>query len=357
MKTPLTITGKLPQALDVLGADGKPLANRQLVLKWGDNATTKGLVRVGPRTKAVLPSLQKRLGLDKVQLDYNHNTCPGTPAYKEAPDPRPVAAYGEMEVVEGEGLYLTNIEFNDHGKENAKHFKDLSAVVLQDKDSGEVLACTSVALCRQGAADGIEVQTVALSIDLPEAEEAGVQLSLLALAADDEVIRVLGDKLREQEWVSRALADGEQGMRRLVAENTALRSVADALTASYAAIKAELDALRASLVQPAQVTALSTEVDGKLAELARDFAAKLSAQEKTTLLREAARVGKVVALGADALEKLSATDLAEHIARLKPTMPVGRVTALHIVEPGAEGEAATGLEAEIRRNCGLSPKK
>jgi len=133
------------------GAAGLPTRFR--VLPWGDNKTTKGQVIVNTTTLNTLPGYQKEMNWDKrVALDFEHCTVPGTPGYSVT---APVAGYGPIEVVEGDGLYMSMLSWTDDGKQLAGggHFADVSATVILNEHN-EVIGVHSVALCRNGAAPG-----------------------------------------------------------------------------------------------------------------------------------------------------------------------------------------------------------
>jgi hypothetical protein len=124
------------------------LPTRLKLLNWGRNDTTKGPVLVGDATLRQLGPNQARAGYDHVALDYNHNSLPGHPNFQ--PDPREVAAYGAVEVVANDGLYLTGIDYTPSGLAKAANYRDLSPTPLLNQD-GEVIFLHSVALCPQGA--------------------------------------------------------------------------------------------------------------------------------------------------------------------------------------------------------------
>ena len=65
---------------------------RLKLLNWGDNQSLKGVVRVGPLTLSALANNQKTLGFDRIALDYEHNTVPGTPAFVADKPPNPVVS-------------------------------------------------------------------------------------------------------------------------------------------------------------------------------------------------------------------------------------------------------------------------
>ena len=81
-----------------LSADASKLPHRIKVLNWGDNLNCYGKrVNVGPLFAKCLaaPTYPFR----KVALDFEHNTYPGTTAYKESQEPRPVAGFGTIEAI------------------------------------------------------------------------------------------------------------------------------------------------------------------------------------------------------------------------------------------------------------------
>jgi phage I-like protein len=124
------------------------LPGRLKLLNWGTNDTIKGPVTVGDATLRHLAANQARAGYEHVALDYNHNSLPGHPNYQ--PDPREVAAYGAVEVVANDGLYLAGIDYTPSGLAKALNYRDLSPTPLLDQN-GEVIFLHSVALCPQGA--------------------------------------------------------------------------------------------------------------------------------------------------------------------------------------------------------------
>ena len=78
------------------------------------------------------------------------------------------------------------------------------------------------------------------------------------------------------------------------------------------------------------------------------------AHEKADLIAEAAREGKVVALSADALAKISVEDLKSTIAKTAVTVPLSAKTPANLKEPTADGEVSDELR-KIALNCGVSP--
>ena len=163
-----------------LSADAAKLPHRIKVLNWGDNPNCHGKrVNVGPL-------FVKCLGADtypyrKVALDFEHNTFPGTPAYKESQEPRPVAGFGTIEAVEGDGVYLAMSSWTPEGERMAAHYADVSAGAVTDKE-GNLIAVSSVALCRAGSVDGMDFVEAPLS--------GGISSALSGIANSREILIV-----------------------------------------------------------------------------------------------------------------------------------------------------------------------
>ena len=79
------------------------------------------------------------------------------------------------------------------------------------------------------------------------------------------------------------------------------------------------------------------------------------AHEKADLVAEAAREGKVIALGADALEELSVADLKATIAKTAVTVPLAAKTPANIKENKTDGEVPEEFR-QIALNCGVDPE-
>lgn len=314
-----------------LSADAAKLPRRIKVLNWGENPNCHGRrVNVGPLfakclSAAVYPYRQ-------VALDFEHNTFPGTAAYKESREPRPVAGFGSIEVVEGRGVYLTMSSWTPEGERMAVNYADVSAGAVTDKD-GNVVAVSSVALCRAGAVDGMDFVEAPLS--------GGVSSALSGIinnnnqegqAMDFKALLIkslgLGDDATD-EAIQAALA---KALERKPDENQEARQ---------AAMSAAVKAAVAEAVKPIQeqVAALS---------------AAAVAHEKRDLVAEAAREGKVVALSVDALAKLSVEDLKTTIAKTAVTVPLSAKTPATVKETTPSGEVPDEFR-RIALNCGVSP--
>lgn len=322
-----------------LSADAAKLPRRIKVLNWGDNPNCHGRrVNVGPLfakclSAAVYPYRQ-------VALDFEHNTFPGTAAYKESREPRPVAGFGSIEVVEGRGVYLTMSSWTPEGERMAVNYADVSAGAVTDKD-GNVVAVASVALCRAGAVDGMDFVEAPLS--------GGVSSALSGIINQDGGMKPASPKQKGTAMDFRALLIKSLGLGDDATDEAIQAALAKALErkpdenqeARQAAMSAAVKAAVAEAVKPIQeqVAALS---------------AAAVAHEKQDLVAEAAREGKVVALSADALAKLSVEDLKATIAKTAVTVPLSAKTPATVKETAANGEVPDEFK-RIALNCGVSP--
>lgn len=107
--------------------------------------------------------------------------------------------------------------------------------------------------------------------------------------------------------------------------------------------------------------ALSAAVKAAVAEAVKPFEKKVAAlsasaeaHEKADLVAEAAREGKVIALSADALAKITVDDLKATIAKTAVTVPLSARTPGHIKPTTTEGEVPEEFR-QIALNCGVSP--
>lgn len=135
---------------------GPELPKRLLVAKWGVNKSANGDYIVNETTARELPANLRRTNFNTTDLDFEHNTVPGSPAYKASGEPRKRAAEGRLEVVPGEGVYLHATQWTPEGADavNGRHYSDLSPAILTNK-AGEVIFIHSVALARQGATEDL----------------------------------------------------------------------------------------------------------------------------------------------------------------------------------------------------------
>lgn len=133
------------------GARPGALPTRMRVLDWGVNHTLKGRIIVDEITAQVFASNQRKCGFERVALDYEHNTVPGSPEYERTQEPREVAAYWTPRVIAGEGIVLEAPTWTPSGERNALNFEDISGAPMLDGE--RVVGLHSVALTKAGASD------------------------------------------------------------------------------------------------------------------------------------------------------------------------------------------------------------
>lgn len=162
------------------------LPQRLKFFAWGENKSTDGNFRAGDKTSAELLTNQKKFGFERVAIDFNHCSVPGTDTYKDllkAGQPPLIFGYGRVEAVPDDGLYLEDIIWTPLGVQHARNFEDLSPAI-QD-DDGEVTLVHSLALTPNGKVEGLEF--FAALAKSPEdmrvpPELSGKSLTLLSVA-------------------------------------------------------------------------------------------------------------------------------------------------------------------------------
>lgn len=311
-----------------LSADAAKLPRRIKVLNWGDNPNCHGRrVNVGELFVKCLSA--ETYPYRKVALDFEHNTFPGTPAYKESQEPRPVAGFGEIEAVPGDGVYLTMSSWTPEGEKMAVNYVDVSAGAVTDKD-GNLVAVASVALCRAGAVGGLDFVEAPLSGDVSSA-------------------------------LSGIINNNPQKGKAMDYKALLLKSLGLGEDATDEAIQAALAAAEKKPTQEEKKAEFDAAVKAAVAEAVKPIEEKMAAlsaaavaHEKADLIAEAAREGKVVALSADALAKISVEDLKSTIAKTAVTVPLSAKTPANMKENPAEGDVPEEFKA-IALNCGVSP--
>lgn len=137
--------------------------SRLVVAKWGKNESVNGDFFVTHTTAKVLPALQKLLGFEEVTVDFEHNTVPGTAAYRAEKEPRNVAAQNaRVRVIENEGIVFEGLKWTPSGDKSVKEglHPDVSPTI-KTNDRGEVVFIHSAGLCRNGAVTDLRVHSAA----------------------------------------------------------------------------------------------------------------------------------------------------------------------------------------------------
>jgi hypothetical protein len=325
------------------------LPTRMLVLPWGDNATAKGQIIVNATTLSQMPGFQAKMNWDRVALDFEHNSVPSSAAYQG--EPVKLAGYGTLDLVEGEGLYLSMTSWTADGKTMAGggHYGDLSAAVITN-DKNEVVGCHSVALCRHGATPGVTL----LSIEWPSIKDQRppadaneflaamqVALGLPHDAAPSVVADSLLSKLMSQTKTTDTTA-AAAAKTETPAAAAAAAETPDPVTLS--SVMTTLEAMRA------EIKTLTSDLAATKAQAAKDK----DDAERAEIIALCASQGKELPASA---KDLPVATLKELSAQLPVTIPMERRTPLvTLASPTApqhdEVSKLTGVSPEDRKKYG-----
>lgn len=306
----------------------RQLPGRLLAMPWGTTKTNKGTLTVNELTLSVLPRNQATAKFDRIAFDFNHNTVDAKPG----DEPLKVAGWGIPEIVAGEGIYLSAIEYTDEGRAAllGGHYPDLSPT-LHVNDAGEVVFIHSLAAARQGEVDG-------LTLFAPVAGSKAAA-ALTALSAEG----LYGDA-GATDW--RAIA---------VAALNALGADLDA-DAEGSDILAAAATLRRRLSPDSE-----TNPDPDMTEDLKTLAARVETLEKggadsrrQIILSAAKAAGKVIPLSAETIAA-TAPETLEEIVRNLPAgqVPLSSDIPGNAEEPGESGELSA-VELEVCRQVGLT---
>lgn len=321
-----------------LGAD-KALPTRLLVVPWGTSQTRLGPVTVNATTLAQFSANQAAAKYDRVAFDFQH----GTVKAKPGDEPIRVAGYGTPEIIEGEGIYLSSIEYTDEGRTVLPqgHYPDISPTVLRNA-AGEVIFLHSVGAVRQGEIDGLTLfgapapaLLAALSAEIPEdsGDWRAMTIGLLnALGADPALD---ADTATDSEIAT-------------VAETLSAQLKTTPASGKKAPAKTnptDLDAMSADAI-----TALQTRLDALEASHTTD--------RRAQLVDQATRDGKVIPLSAEDIAKCDLTLLEAMIGKLPVTVPLESRTGAtldNFAAPGTPG--VTAEEKHVASLLGLKPEE
>lgn len=323
------------------------MPTRLKLLNWGGNPSKAGDVKVSPRTVSSLPAFHAEKRWDRIALDYEHNTLEGTPAHKASSEPRAVAAFGVPMVVAGDGVYLDDLQWTPHGTKFAREYCDLSPAPVLAPD-GTVLALHSVALCRHGAVDGLHFfsadignpkkgvgmnewlrKYLGLGEDATEEQCQAAfvgKVSALCAEAVSAAVKPMGESLEAlQTKIEPLTAEGAQGGGGESAESPHIKT----LEASVTALSAQVVAIQGDLVQ----------------------------RERSDIVTDACRQGKVIPLSAEQVSGMEPAVLRDMVAKLPVTVPVDRRTPVNVKPLSADSAVPSDSLTEVARRCGLDPKK
>jgi phage I-like protein len=286
---------------------GKDLPARLLIVPWGTNKTNQGPITCNATTLRELLANQLLLKRDRVAIDFQHSTVEGSKWYKG--EPAKVAAFASLEVVEGEGIYLTNIEWTAEGKEFAAggHYPDLSPALVTNK-AGEVVLIHSAGLVRQGEIDGVTLFSAeSLNTLKSTMNHREILLKLLGLAED---------------------ATDEQ-----------ITSAVETFSAKKPDESTE------------EVKAMAARIE-KLEGTVLSFTAGSEKSTRENLVRRATSEGKVIPLSAEEIEETPIKTLSAIIEKLPATVPLEQRTGQ--VKEFSSGVSNDPMAEQIRVNLGVS---
>ena len=316
---------------------GKDLPSKLKLLRWGNNETTKGNVHVGPETVKALAANQLKYGYDRIALDFNHNSLPGHENFQ--PDPREVAAYGVPSVIEGDGLYLDDIQYTPAGEKFARNYADLSPTPRLNA-AGEVDFLHSVALCPQGSVHGLSFfaspflkELKPLDADSPsDSPDDNTDMDYKKL-----LITMLGlsEDAQDSEIEEAAKAMAQKG-----------KETKDAID------KGETDKPDKKDDEPsADAKAMAANLDRVTRSLLA-LTAKIEAGEREAVLNAAVRDGKIVPLSA---RKLPISDLTALVAELPANqVPLEQRTPENLAALSAKGYGADTASSIAMKQLGIS---
>lgn len=310
-------------AMPFCGAAAASLPQRTKILSWGENIgrTTGARILVDEVVAQTLSANQELVACDRVPMDYEHQSVKGHPNY--VPDPRLSPGSGTIEVIPGDGVYLSAISYTANGSAHADSYTDVSAVVHLDAD-GRPLWISSVALTQRGDVAGMEfgeavaalsARTAALSADSPKPKT--VMQNEETNPFRDKLIKLLG------------LTPGESG------------EISDEEIAN--AIDQKLEA--AGAAKPEEKT---TEVA---------LSARLDKIERNALVDRATREGKVIPLSAEEIDSTPVAVLSSIISRLTPGEVNLAGSAQAKEKPAAKVVALSADEAAVARQLGLTEEQ
>jgi hypothetical protein len=292
------------------------LPSRVKLLGWGRNATSEGVVIVDDLTAKVFSANQKAIGRERVPVDFEHNTVPGTPEYKRTTEPRAVAGHAALVCIPNEGIFGEAITYTATGQKAALDFEDVSLAPYLDKDR-RVIGAHSFALTHTGATYGLNFEQAALSAG---DNQLGAELKILSAGA----MPAVDPNTQNTPMIKLAVLAAALGL---------------AETADEAAVS---DALRKRLTPaaapaPVDLAPLAARIDAleNLLKASEKTASDIKRSQLVTLFATSGKVPKKADgtnYSADELKALNLETLELLLANTAVTVPLAARTAPHQTE-------------------------
>lgn len=312
----MTIALRSAPALRSLKAEaGAALPTRFKVLGWGANQTSEGVVIVDEVTAKVFSANQKRIGRERVALDYEHNTVPGTREYERTQEPRAIAGNLNLTCVPGEGIFAEAATYTASGTRSATDFEDVSLAPFLDADN-RVVAAHSVALTRTGATYGIHFQPAdPAALSVAEQTILG-EIKILSAGTTPAASTQPNPKPMSEKFLALAAVASLVGLSADADEAAVLAKLKTQLTPAapvdLAPLQAQITALAARIPAAVDLAPLSAQITALESKLKANTDAA-TVTEKTRLVTLMARDGKLplnpVTRKAYTAEELKALDL------------------------------------------------
>ncbi|MDF3129275.1 phage protease [Kiritimatiellaeota bacterium B1221] len=281
---------------------------RLKVLDWGTNDSVKGPIVLDEKSALGFAAEQKRLGKERIAIDFEHNTLPGTSAFESSSEPRRVAGYGAPVVVRGEGLFLEDIVWTPAGIAEALNYEDISPAPYLNDDR-RVSALHSTALVRNGAVAGLHFFS---------ADSVGVDASGNPNPPEKS--------MNEEELA--AFKQLQEDVKNLLARVDALKPAPEGNSAE----------------EYNQVVALSASVVA--------LSGTVEAMQRDALVESATRDGKVIPLSAEELVDFPLPKLKSMIEKLPVTVPLSSEGKTRKVD--GSSEVANPVLDSVARATGFS---
>ncbi len=324
--------GRLP-----LGKDGKELPMRLKIAKWGTDTTQKGKVTCNATTAAVLIRNQDATKRRRVALDFQHNTVEGSPTY--GGEPAKVAAFGDVEMVPGDGVYLSAIEWTPEGKDAALggHYPDVSPAVKLN-EQGEIIWVHSAGLVRQGEIDGLTLFSAA--------DEIG---SLIAQCTTDDPQTTDMDIKATRDLLN--LFCGMAGVS--IPETATIEEMQGLAKTGAAKLQAAIGTQQGKAAAD-EVTTLAASVKDLQTELA-GLRKEQTAAKKAAIIAVASAAGKIIPFDAAQIEGMS----VEVFSAIVDKLPAGQVPVEAIGGGKVTGGVVTfsAADREVMKSLGLTEEQ
>lgn len=299
---------------------------RLKVANWGKNeALPIGKTPiVNETTIACLPHNQKLANFDQLCLDFQHNTLPGTEAYKADKEPRNIAAKGYPEVISGDGLYLRDLEWTPQGIAafTGGHFPDLSPAAKLN-DAGEIIFLHSAALCRQGSITGLHAfaaeKLPAMKSNPSETSSTMDYKKILCLMLGLDATKATDAEI---ETAATQFASDEKDEDGTKAATEAVKPVAE------------------------KVTAMSTSLV--------TLNARLDSIERANITARAIAAGKIVPMGVEKLPLAEFKTMIDSLAADQVPLEKRTVEGVQAFSASSKTIGANTADDQIRKTLGIS---